>query len=300
MDLPLEDGVRRVLDGANKQHGMSWELVRKLAGGYQRGAYELKDRVQGRAVLKWHTGHLPPMQLEATAQAIEDARVRGWPTARWLAHGPLPNNGAYIIEQFIEGERPRSLGGVVLDRLLDAIRLQADARPDTDQDWSAYIHRVMFEGEAELAARMRERPETNDLLRRLEQLTAAARDLQLQANDLVHGDFVLNNVLVRDGQPYLVDAAHAGKGTRAYDLATLLIETTVGGDYAAPSTSDQRRLERECVAIVGRLGCLVCVGCRIIHLLVFGGVHWGEEVPRTVTKCHAFLDSLETTQSERK
>ena len=96
-----------------------------------------------------------------------------------------------------------------------------------------------------------------------------------------------------------VDTAHAGTGTRGYDLATLLMETTVGGDYAAPSLADQRRLERECVAIIGRLGFLVCVACRVMHLLVFGGVRWSAEVPQTVAKCHAFLDSLESTQAER-
>jgi len=277
---------------------MRWELVRQLPGGYQQGAYELRDRDR-RAVLKVHAGHLPPKELGATAHAIEEARLRGWPTPRWLAHGSLPNDGGYIIEDFVEGERPRRLGGAVLERLLEAVRLQADARPNTDQDWSAYIHRVVFEGEAELAARMRARPETEALLRRLEQLTAPARDLPLPAEDLVHGDFVLDNVVVRGGQPYLVDTAHAGKGTRAYDLATLLMETTVGGDYSDPSVSDQRRLERECVAIIGRLGFLVCVACRVMHLLVFGGVHWGAEVPRTVAKCFAFLDSLESTQAER-
>ena len=113
----------------------------------------------------------------------------------------------------------------------------------------------------------------------------------------MHGDFVLNNMVVRDGQPYLLDAAHAGRGIRAYDLATLLMETTVGGDYVAPSVDDQRRLERECVAIVGRSGFLVCVACRIMHLLVFGGVNWSDDVPPAVAKCGAFLDSLESVRS---
>jgi len=171
--------------------------------------------------------------------------------------------------------------------------MQADARPETHQDWSAYISRVVFEGEAELAARMRARPETAALLRRLEQLTAGARSLRLPASDLVHGDFVLNNVLVRDARPVLVDAAHAGKGTRAYDLVTLLMETAVGGDYTVPSLADQARIANEALAIVGRAGVLVCVACRMMHLLVFGEDNWRTQVPGTVAKCHAFLDDLE-------
>jgi aminoglycoside phosphotransferase (APT) family kinase protein len=289
------DAVHDLLAFANDRHGMSWGLVGKLAGGYQQGAYELAGSGGTRAVLKWHPAHLPATQLRATARVIEDARVRGWPTPKWIAYGPLPDDGAYIIEEFVEGERPTRLDGLVLDRLLEAIRLQADARPDTEQDWSAYIQRVVFEGEADLAARMRAHPATATLQRRLEQMTADARELRLPATDFVHGDFILGNMLVRDDVPYLVDTAHAGKGTRAYDLATLLMETTVGGDYTPPSLPDQRRLERACVRLVGRQGFLVCVACRIMGLLVFGGVHWDEQVPQAVAKCNAFLDSLESS-----
>jgi len=274
---------------------MSWRLIEKLTGGYQQGAYELRSSDGTRAALKWHDAHLPAQQLAETALVIEDARLRGWPTPRWLAYGSLANDGAYIIEEFIDGERSTRLDGIVLERLLDAIRLQADTRPETGQDWSAYIHRVVFEGGADLATRMRTHPATAKLQRRLERMTADGHDLVLPTNDLVHGDFVLNNIIVRDDQPYLLDTTHAGRGTRAYDLATLLMETTVGGDYIPPSWADQRRIEREAVALVGRLGFLVCVTCRIMHLLVFGGVHWDEQVPRAVAKCDAFLDSLESS-----
>ena len=277
MDAPSMDAVHGLLALANDRHGMRWRLVGKLAGGYQQGAYELADLNGMRAVLKLHPAHLPAHQLIATARAVEDARLRGWPTPRWIAYGPLPADGAYIIEEFVEGERPTRLDGLVLDRLLDAIGLQADAQPQTDQDWSAYIQRVVFEGEADLAIRMRAHPVTATLQRRLEQMTAGA----------------LSNMLVRDDVPYVVDTAHAGKGTRAYDLATLLMETTVGGDHTPPSLVDQRRLERECVALVGREGFLVCVACRIMHLLVFGGVHRDEHVPRAVAGCNAFLDGLQ-------
>jgi len=297
MDRPPATDVRALLATINSEHATRWTLVSKLAGGYQQGADELSDGAGARAVLKWHIGHLAPKQLKQTARAIEDARARGWPTSKWLAYGPLPKESAYIVEEFIVGERPNRLEGLVLERLLDAVRLQAGARPVTAQDWSGYIERCVFAGEADLAARMMERPKTATLQHRLEQLTAKAHGIRLPSDDLVHGDFVLNNMVVRDGQPYLLDAAHAGRGTRAYDLATLLMETAVGGDYIAPSIEDQRRLERECVAIVGRSGFLVCVACRIMHLLVFGGVNWSDSVPLAVAKCDEFLDSLESVRS---
>lgn len=277
----------------NERHDTRWSLAGKLAGGYQQGAYELQGPSGERAVLKWHPLHLPWTQLEAAARAVDEARLRGWPTPEWLAHGALLEGGVYIVEEFVEGTRPTRLEAPILDQLLRANRLQADARPRTPQDWSGYISRVVFEGQDGLAARMRERPETATLLHRLETVTAGSRNLRLPTADLVHGDFVLNNMIVRDGQPYLVDAAHAGKGTRAYDLATLLMETTVGGDYSAPSLRDRRRLEEECVAIVGREGLLLCVACRMILLLVFGGDHWGDHIPPMVTRCDSFLDDVE-------
>ena len=141
---------------------------------------------------------------------------------------------------------------------------------------------------------MRARPETAAILERLSTIVAPARRSALPADDLVHGDLVLNNVIVRDGQPYLLDAAHAGRGTRVYDLATLLMETAVGGDYIPPPTEVQRRLERACLAVAGRDVFAVCVVCRIMHLLVFGGIDWSEDVPDTVVRCHAFLDGLES------
>src|SRR3989442_4745425 len=296
MDRAPAADVLGLLAKINSEHSMRWTLVGKLAGGYQQGAYELTDGAGARAVLKWHTGHLPAKQLQETARAIEDARARGWPSSKWLAYGRLPNDGAYIVEELVAGERPNRLDGLLLERLLDTVRMQAGARPVTDQDWSGYIERCVFQGAADLVARMRERPETATLQHRLEQLTGGTHGIRLPSDDLVQGDFVLNNIVVREGQPYLLDAAHAGKGTRAYDLATLLMETTVRDDYVAPSIKDQRRLERECVALVGRPGFLVCVACRIMHLLVFGGVNWSEEVPLAVAKCDAFLDSLESVR----
>src|SRR6185503_13063659 len=128
----------------------------------------------------------------------------------------------------------------------------------TEADWSSYTHRVVFDGAADLVARMRARPVTAELLKRLEHLTADVRTLRLPTTDLVHGDFVLRNMLVADGALRIIDTAHIGKGTRAYDLACLLLETTVEDGWADP-TIDPRRLEDECLALVGPAGLRVCL-----------------------------------------
>jgi hypothetical protein len=295
-DASAPAAIEQLIEFINDRHASTWVLVERLAGGSQQGAYEIADVAGIRAVLKWHRGHLPARKLDQIARVIESARARGWPTSRWLACGSLSHDGAYIVEELIVGERPSQLAGID-DDLLEAIRLQAGAKPDTDQDWSAYVYRCVFEGEGDLANRMRARRETAELQERLEAMTAAARSVVLPTDDLVHGDFVLNNIVVRDGRPYLIDAAHAGKGTRAYDLATLLFETSVGTDYVPPGREVQRQLERLAVECVGRDGFLVCLACRVMHLLVFGGVNWSDEVPATVRRCHGFLDGLESIGS---
>jgi aminoglycoside phosphotransferase (APT) family kinase protein len=277
----------------NAQHGTRWSLVGRLQGGYLQGAYELRAPDGHRSVLKWHPRDLTARQLQAAALAVETMRDRGWPTPRWLAHGLLPEGDAYIVEEFVDGVVPNRMASDGLEQLLRANRMQADMHPATDQDWSSYIHRVVFDGAADLVARMRSRPVTAQLLARLERLTADARALRLPATDLVHGDFVLRNMLVAAGLLQVIDTAHVGKGTRAYDLACLLLETTIEDGWA-DSKVDPDRVERECLSIVGPAGLRLCVVGRMLHYLVFGE-SWRDYDPTTlVAKCGSFIERYES------
>jgi len=284
--------ISDVISLINQRHGTSWSLVRRLPGGYLQGAYEIRGPRGERGVLKWHPTDLPTSQLLAAAQSVNRLHAGGWPTARWLAYGALPEGGAYIVEEFVDGVVPTRLAATGLELLLNANRLQAGMHPDTEQDWSSYIHRVVFDGEADLVARMRARRVTAQLLTRLEHLTANARSLSLPATDLVHGDFVLRNMLVNDGRLRVIDTAHVGKGTRAYDLACLLLETTIEDGWADP-TVDPLRVESECLSIIGPAELRVCLVGRMLHYLVFGD-SWRDYDPTTlVAKCGSFLERYE-------
>lgn len=273
---------------ANDVHGSTWSIVRRLPGGAQQGAYELRDKSDERAVLKWHTRHLPARQLTETAQIVEAARIHGWPTSRWLAYGPLPRDGAYVIEEFIEGTVPPVVDDHLLEQLLAIDRIQADLRPQTDHDWSGYISRTVFEDPTGDFRRLRTHAETARLAAQLERALVPARNVRLPTKDLVHGDFTVRNVIVRDGSPYLVDAAHAGKGTRAYDLATLII------DHAADlSRGARRRVADECRSVIGTEGLLLCVAARMIVLMEWGLRHWPTtEIPRAVARCEEVIAEL--------
>ena len=275
--------ISDVITLINQRHGTTWSLVRRLPGGYLQGAHEIRGPRGERGVLKWHPTDLPASQLLAAAQSVERLHASGWPTARWLAYGALPEGGAYIVEEFVDGVVPTRLAANGLEDLLAANRLQADMHPVTQQDWSSYIHGVVFDGEADLVARMRSRRVTAELLTRLEHLTAGADSLALPTTDLVHGDFVLRNMLVSDGSLRIIDTAHVGKGTRAYDLACLLLETTVEDGWADP-TDDPRRVESECLAIVGPAELRVCIVGRMLHYLVFGD-SWRDYDPISMCSC---------------
>jgi hypothetical protein len=276
----------------NERHAMSWSPVRRLPGGYLQGAYELGGGRDERGVLKWHPRGLSARQVVDAARAVEAARARGWPTPRWLAFGALPEGGVYVVEEFVDGVVPPRFSGDGVEQLLRANRLQADVRPELEQDWSSYIQSVVFDGAADLIGRMRAREITAGLMTRLEKLTADARSLRLPTADLVHGDFVLRNMLVADGKMRIIDTAHVGKGSRAYDLAALLLETTVEDGWADP-TIEPQRVEEECLSIVGPAGLRVCLVGRMLHFLVFGE-NWRDYDPsRLVARCAAFIGRYE-------
>ncbi len=284
--------ISDVIGLINERHHTRWSLVGRLPGGYLQGAYELRGPRGERGVLKWHPRELSVAQLVAAARSIEELRRRGWPTSEWLAYGVLPDGASYIVEEFVAGVVPAQIDRLGLDQLLRANALQADVRPETDREWSSYVHRVVFEGEADLVARMRARPVTAALLGRLERLTAGARSFRLPSADLVHGDFVLRNMLESGGSLRIIDAAHVGKGTRAYDLACLLLETTVEDGWADP-TVDPRRLEDACLALVGPTGLRVCLVGRMLHYLVFGESWRDDDPSELVAKCGSFVERYE-------
>lgn len=285
-------GARELMPLVNRAHGSSWSVIRRLGGGSQQGAYELRDARGTRAVLKWHTRHLPPGQLTRTARAIEAARANGWPTPRWLAYGPLPAQSAYVIEEYVAGPPLRDVDGEMLERLLAINRIQAGLAPAGDHDWSTYAWRVVFaEDPSAEIMRLHTRPDTARFATRLMRRLDRAREVRLPSDDLVHGDFGATNVLLRDDAPILVDAAHAGKGTRAYDLAVLALD----GEWTDRTGGARERILREAHALVGTDGLLLCLAARIVIALEWGGRNRPAGVPGAVRRYTELLELVPAT-----
>ncbi|CAA9583160.1 MAG: hypothetical protein AVDCRST_MAG88-3590, partial [uncultured Thermomicrobiales bacterium] len=94
----------------------------------------------------------------------------------------------------------------------------------TGQDWSAYAWRAVFaDGGGRASVLQTHSTATAALLAGLEAATRAYAGVKLSTDDLVHGDFLPENVLVLDGRvTAVIDFAQAGCGTRAIDLAHVL------------------------------------------------------------------------------
>lgn len=276
---------------ANDRHRMTWSLVGRLAGGYSdAGAHELRDADGARAVLKWHAGPIALERVAQTATAVAEAISAGWASPRWLAHGALGDGSFYVIQEHITGKAPDIIDDHQLDLILRTVGAQADLDPMTDRDWSAYTRDTVSKGGFGFADRMRAVPAAGELLRRLEDTTRG--DVDLPTVDLVHGDLTPHNMLLAHGTAFVVDADFAGKGTRAYDLATLLLTVATDG-LAAPGATVVERLRSECERLVGADGLRLCVAARMIGVVVFGFDHWPEGVDGYIGRCHAFLDVLD-------
>src|SRR5438309_10200274 len=118
--------ISDVITLINERHGTPWSLVRRLPGGYLQGAHEIRGPRGERGVLNWHPTDLPASELLAAAKSVARLHASGWPTARWLADGALPEGGAYIVEEFVDVVVPIRLAANGLEQLRTAHRLQPE------------------------------------------------------------------------------------------------------------------------------------------------------------------------------
>jgi len=280
----------RALREINARHAARWEIAHRLTGGYSdRGAHVVRDG-ERRAVLKVHGPGRTAERMDATAAVIAAAIDAGWSTPRWLAHGVLTSGESYVIREFVEGTVPRRLGEIELELLLEINRRQTNLHPDIDADWSAYARQRLF-GEGLTMTGTDQHREVAMLRDQLERFITPARDVVLPTTDVVHGDVTLLNTIISGERAWLIDAEYAGKGSRSYDLATLLVHAGTGALGASPKT--MARLRDECVRIAGEGAARLGVAVRIIGLVDFGSTHWPEGLPSFAAGASTFLESFD-------
>jgi aminoglycoside phosphotransferase (APT) family kinase protein len=257
--------VEELLVAINSIHHTELAVSRKLQGGYQGGGHLLTEPGGRSLVLK--CGY-----AEYAVKAVSRLRAVGYPVPPVRYSGVTENGVRYWIEEFVPGTPMGELQVQYVDQVLSLNSLQADLAtgidPDPDQNWSQYAHAVVFADESgwrELIGGLSVR--TRALLEVIDEGTKPFAGENLPETDLVHGDFIPDNILVHDGTVVaVIDNTHFGRGTRAIDLAALIHYSRLYG-YSAVV---QNRLVQEAKSMSPPPGVLaVCLSYRVMAMLAW-------------------------------
>jgi hypothetical protein len=216
-----------VLGAVNAELGGRWQLQRRLAGGWNEGAY-LLIRGGSRAVLKWRASD--PERLLGARERVEAARARGWPAPQWLATGRAPTGEAWVVQEFIDGRTPPRLDDVVAEQMTRILGLQEAMFPGASDGWGQWAAGVVFEDWDGLRGRITSGvPGGSRIVAAVDAIAGACQPGPLSGQDLVHGNFNLANTIATPGRLWVVDVEALGAGPRAYDLAEALLVGTGHG-----------------------------------------------------------------------
>jgi aminoglycoside phosphotransferase (APT) family kinase protein len=223
-----------VIAEVSGQLGGAWQLVRKLPGGLNQGAYLLGGPAGQMAVLKWHPTE--PDRVAAATPVIKAAREHGWPTPAWLAVGTTRPGTAWVLQEFVPGQRPSRLDERVAALMVDVLEIQAGLGTLAGPGWSQWAWGTVFEDWGALRAAVRAGfPRGGEIVGAVDAIASSCRPDPLDAADLVHGNFEMGNTLLDGNRLWLVDAQGLSGGSRAYDViealmvASRLQPATTGG-----------------------------------------------------------------------
>jgi aminoglycoside phosphotransferase (APT) family kinase protein len=260
-----------LLDLVNREHRAAWRLAGRLPGGRKTGAWEVEGD-GGRAVLKRLDWRCPRAYLDDLAALLGRARSRGWPAPAWHAWGLDGDGHPYTLAELLEGEHPRRLDGAVLDALLDVVERQRGIAARSAVHRADAWQSVFGDGSRWRSVLDRHSPGARAAGEAIARLVAPYRDVELAGADLVHTDFGLHNVLVRDGRAAaVVDVEGAGRGAAAIDLASLLMSAH-GDELAEDRVLD--RLIAHGVAGDGAAVFAVCLAHSLFDWAIYATGGW--------------------------
>ncbi len=269
--------IGSALRAINARHRGHWRLVESLAHGFNQGAFRVRDDDGRHAVLKMGDG--PWMRgLRRVAPVLRRARARGWPAPAFLAFGRFGER-SYLLREWIDGKTVLEAGcnGSAMDAILAGVELQAGIGPRGRRDWSEYTREVLFDAEWGGREVLRgHSAATARLVDEVGRLTKALGHHKLPNSDLVHGDFSFANIVIRpDRRVAFLDMEQAGRGTRAYDLAVLLM--VASWDSLSLAVPLQKRLLKQATAIACPEVLLICSASVSLDWARFGLTHWPTE-----------------------
>ena len=216
--------TRALLERINVQHATAFRLEEKYPAGENEGAYAIVDAEGQHFVLKWHRRPQWLPRLEHAQRITDGLHDRGVPVPAYVLRGSFPDGYIYWVQSRLPGLPPASLTETHLRQLLAFNDLQAGQALSPEQNWADYVRAVVFAGESGWADSLRQHSAaTHAVLTRLERLVRGKDGCCMIMDDIVHGDLVVDNVLVEGERVTgIVDWDAAGCGDRVLDLAKLL------------------------------------------------------------------------------
>ena len=216
-----------LLEQINMRHNRAFRMKGRYPAGENEGAYAIVDDTGRQFVLKWHQRPAWLVRLDHAQRITEHLRRLGVPVPTYVLMGAFPDGSTYWVQQALLGAPPHQLTEAHLQQLLRYNDRQAGQASSPEQNWAAYVRAVVFAGESGWADSLRQHSAaTRSVLTRLERLVADKQSCCVQMDDIVHGDLVIDNVLV-DGARVtgIVDWDAAGSDDRVLDLAKLLFSS---------------------------------------------------------------------------
>lgn len=218
--------------------GGGWRVSRKLAGGWNQGAYLVRGSEGETAVLKCYTED--PERIAGAVPVIRAAREHGWPTPAWLATGTTRSGAAWVLQEFVPGQRPRQVDDRVAALMVEVLEVQAGLGKLAGPGWSQWAWGTVFEDWGSFRAAVRAGfPRGGDIVAAVDAIASSCGAVPLCAADLVHGNFEAGNTLLDGDRLWVVDAQGVSGGSRAYDLIEALM---VAAALGSATTSGLARL----------------------------------------------------------
>jgi fructosamine-3-kinase len=281
--LDIEQLVMRI----NARHGTQFRLQGRYAAGENEGAFALADTCDARYVLKWNQRPAWLQSIDRARRITDHLRAGQVPVPAYTLADTFEGI-AYWIQTGLPGAPPAQLSPAQLQQLLMYVDMQAGQSITPEQNWSAYVLDVVFRGESGWRdSLLNYGPATRAVLERLTQLLADRRGLVLRADDIVHGDLVIANVLVSSEQiSGIIDWDAAGCGDRSLDCSKLLFDR-----YDQPAQRDL--LGAHIRALSGQAGLALYLSYNILAQLDWSiHHHTPAAVEAGVVKAHHILDYL--------
>ncbi len=276
------------LDLLNTSVRSTYTLQAQYSGGEDRGAFRVLSPSGTPAVLKTNLNPRWVKQVQRAQSAAERLRQLGYPAPNYIAVGAT-DAGTYSLQSELPGEPVETPSADQIKAVLALIELQKDhAIPELDgQDWSWYVKDMLFSGDSNhthsLAQYSRE---TADLAFEIKGLIAGLQNEPLRTTDIVHGDFVLAQVLFSGPNVSgVVDWDQVGHGDRTTDLVALWMSA-----IDQPAANDLILAHMRSIATPA-----VIKLCAAHKMLLTIGWHInkaGGDVPGAVAQARAALEHL--------